>query len=361
MTSKEKKEDKVFDIAPASKRTPVTGSRPVIVGHKLEVKDPMVKDEEPTSEHIGPISKMAKTIMPIDASQTEVKTEDNTESVQPEETKETAEELAVVEQKPNGPEAQDKSQKPQEQKAEAQLVEKEKTAEEQEAEYQAKVDELVASKQYFIKVNAPNKSLGKKLLFPLIFLVLLAGAYLAVDAELIETDVKLPYHFFKKTEIAEDSVATTPIATQEVAEEPSIKKKEETPTQSTASPLITETDLLLQKVGDEKQLPEAVSSEFIAYMKQRLTDFECEEASGGITVKKVSKAFASGLVSCEGGYAVVWYVKDDKWQELRTQDSVECPDLVVSKIPSEFISTCIEDFEAETQVEKPNPNGSINS
>ncbi len=52
-----------------------------------------------------------------------------------------------------------------------------------------------------------------------------------------------------------------------------------------------------------------------------------------------------------------------KWQVARTrhQDGVECSDLEQSKIPSEFIPTCIEDFEAQTQVEKPNPNGSIDS
>lgn len=60
--------------------------------------------------------------------------------------------------------------------------------------------------------NAPKnrKSRSKRWLLPLVILILLVGAYAAIDKGLIFSSLNLPFHIFKKTATATNSPSTSP-------------------------------------------------------------------------------------------------------------------------------------------------------
>lgn len=75
-----------------------------------------------------------------------------------------------------------------------------KKAEEQ-AKKEAALQELIVSKKYFVPLahdSSSQKSGSMVGIILLIFIILLAGAYAAVDAKVIKTGINLPYHLFKQ-------------------------------------------------------------------------------------------------------------------------------------------------------------------
>lgn len=354
--AKNDSDNKVFDVSRAGDKAPITGSKPVIVGHKSEIKDPMVKDEE---AELKPPSQNIKKIQPIEP----IETKDEIAQV-PENAKPDVKAVENAENQPNAdskeaakpdPIPSDIGEKHSSQDSEIQKTNEQSALEDVEAERQIRLSNLINSKKYEVKIKSKSSRSLKKFI-PLILLLLLAGAYLLVDAKIVKTDLKLPYEFFKEQTVDETvSVPVDQTVTQEKQPStPTTEAKTENPTNA-----VKEVKIVMKKVGDETALKGLMSQSFIDYMNQKLALSDCPSDSAGVVVEKVSTNFASGLVGCEGGYAAYWYLKDGAWQELGTQDSVECTDLKKTGIPSEFIETCIEDFDADPQKTLPNPNGPL--
>ncbi len=125
---------------------------------------------------------------------------------------------------------------------------------------------------------------------------------------------------------------------------------------------IVDVDLLLQYPGDESLLPVGTPETFVAYMKTKLHDFDCnfEENSGaGFNITKISPRFVKGGVGCMGGAGTVWYLTTAGWEELGFQSMIPCSTLVELAIPSEFIDSCYDDSKPGEETVS-NPNGVMN-
>lgn len=75
-----------------------------------------------------------------------------------------------------------------------------KVAEEQ-AKKEAALQELIDSKKYVVPLShdSSGRAGHKTIWFSLLFIVLLAaGAYIAIDAKVININIELPYHFFQQ-------------------------------------------------------------------------------------------------------------------------------------------------------------------
>lgn len=240
MAKTAKKDDKVMDVSKPGASAPDASSRPVIVGHRTILQDPMVKSAETdeSKEENVIVSTTAPTIKPISGSKStavEVKT-DTPESTKAEKPVEPEPEVeakpakianpAVVvqtDEPKDEPEKTDEpSEPPEESKDEAETKPASKsessesdeavtnavaaqaankTTEKEDKEAVAKmeaVEKLVTDKTYNLPIGEAkrkrNMSLGV-----LILLLIVAAAllYLAIDAEIIKTSIKLPIEFIK--------------------------------------------------------------------------------------------------------------------------------------------------------------------
>jgi hypothetical protein len=171
--------------------------------------------------------------------------------------------------------------------AEQKRMESEKSREQ--AERDKQVDGLIKSKQYFvpIKHGGQSGSGSKWAIGLLIMLVVIAGAYLTLDAKLIENNIKLPYEFIK--EDARDSSADAVVADPADGSQPggSTEKPEEN-SQSTDPGTVTPEDRALDDdrknelgnlqtsvdiyYSDNDKYPEALSDLSPAPTSDQLTD-----------------------------------------------------------------------------------------
>lgn len=74
-------------------------------------------------------------------------------------------------------------------------------AEEEALKKEEALNEMIASKKYFVPLarDSTQKGSNKSALIVLIaFIILIAGAYLAIDAKVLKVPVSLPYHFIKQ-------------------------------------------------------------------------------------------------------------------------------------------------------------------
>lgn len=73
----------------------------------------------------------------------------------------------------------------------------------------AEVEKLIDEKKYFVHTSNTTKKVRKTRWAALVLAILLiAGSYLALDAQLIKNDIKLPYEFFKEEQQAEPEAIT---------------------------------------------------------------------------------------------------------------------------------------------------------
>lgn len=209
------KDDKVFDVAKPGKSGPSPTSKPVIVGHKSMIEDPMVKKDsipvtdagsneaadntQPTSEKPELSPHEAKTVMPLsDAEKVEEKpaatAEDETKPTEPVSEAAPApaeptenQEAAVSDSVPDEPE---KTPKPTDKDA--------KAAEEEKARQEA-IQKLIESKQYVVHVGESHHRKSRKgvIIVLLVLLLVVVGADLAVDAGYIDVGFKPPVDLIK--------------------------------------------------------------------------------------------------------------------------------------------------------------------
>ena len=354
-------EKKIIDVASAADSKVDIGSKPMIIGHKSMATDPMVreKQEELVSTENAPKDVQEKT--------SEVKSE-----IEPPSAKQKSLE-PLADSKDEKPVAvDDKSVEPKpdsepDKKEEEPDVE-EKKAEELDPvalqmEKDDKIRELISRKKYFVSIKQANSGSFKKWVFGLIFTILLAliGLFVLIDTGTLDLGVKLPFTIFgeeKSLSSSSDKAIEQPAQQQDTSEE-KVEEATVAPVaeETTQLKTITEVDILLTKVGDESDLPNVTPESFIDFIASKLKTFECSVDSGGYRINKISDEFVSGLVGCEGGYAAYWYILEGQWQEFGTQDTPPCDDVEALKIPEEFIPVCID---TKTNIEKVNPNGSIN-
>ncbi|MES2971077.1 MAG: hypothetical protein V4702_02025 [Patescibacteria group bacterium] len=197
----EKDTKKSMDISRPGKTPPDESSRPVVVSHRPMMQDPMMiktdtkapEEETPATKSIEPPSHSSKVIQPLNeqASEDDNKTPANTveeieSTTKDEETKapessESAVVDAVVDQVGAG------------KKKGGGLSEADKAK-------QDALQKLITEKKYFLPIGHGHHSGKKSSPIALILLVLLvaaAGFYLAVDAGLIGSNIKLPIDIIK--------------------------------------------------------------------------------------------------------------------------------------------------------------------
>jgi hypothetical protein len=160
-------------------------SRPLIVGRGPAIKDPMVNEaksegaEQAVSQSISPTKK--KTIQPL--------TEQPQPEKQPEATPQPETETEEI--------APDVA--PSEETVKSEAAQAAQKLSEEELKRQELVNKLVVQKKYFVPIGAAKKRrTAHSITLLFIVLVLVAGgALLAVDAELLQTDITLPFDLIK--------------------------------------------------------------------------------------------------------------------------------------------------------------------
>lgn len=215
MASEEKKQSKkhVFDVAKPGKTPAEASSRPIIVTHKPLVEDPMVtktiERAEPTSKPSGEAAAPAAEIVNHTGKTVETLHNELEETQDTEEKPEKSDEVtdATISDPESNEEAKNEAhglasaeisvaaeeldQKSARQEAEAKQSQ-------QEIELREKVSKLIEEKKYFVKVGESRKHKSTSTgIILLVLLLVVVGLYLAVDGELIKTDITLPYDFIK--------------------------------------------------------------------------------------------------------------------------------------------------------------------
>ncbi len=214
---------KVFDVAKPSEITPDATARPVIVGHGPMIKqDPMMVDSSETTQSKPQKSKKITPISDSDSVLDEAKNavDESVESAPLNEATPATEESKnsiAVELKPETDEHEDMSQKPDEEDVKQneitqdtevtedvsetepthKAVKDEEAKLKEEADRADKVKGLIDSKKYFVSTHQGpgGSSAGSWVL--LILLLLIVGAYLAIDAGLVDIGVQLPINFIQ--------------------------------------------------------------------------------------------------------------------------------------------------------------------
>lgn len=180
----------VFDVSKPNNSAPTPTSRPVITQHGPMMKDPMVatdieEEKQPkveTSETQNTIGE--KVIAPLNQPAPESKKPD--EAPKPEKATEDI--------------SKDKNE------AEAAIVsavaeqagkKKKGGLSKEETARQAELEKLIEEKKYYVPIGQVKHRRHKRLFwtFFIFVLVLLAGSYLAIDANLIDLGIELPYEF----------------------------------------------------------------------------------------------------------------------------------------------------------------------
>lgn len=185
---------KTMDVAKPGKSAPDTSARPVLVTHRPMVQDPMVKEgtstedktADDTKSKLEPTTHGGKVISPVsDPPIAEDSKEPEAEPAKPEKSQEEtrAEEAAVVDAVADQATADKKKQN--------ELSDEEKAK-------QKTIQKLITEKKYFVPVGQVSHRRNQRLLIVFLALLLIAaGGYLAVDAGIITTNIKLPVDIIK--------------------------------------------------------------------------------------------------------------------------------------------------------------------
>lgn len=198
-TTNDKEPGKLFDIAKPGTSKPDASARPLIVGHRNMVADPMVapKAAEPSAKkELKPTTGAGVKIEPMN----EVKPEEPTpDAAEPEAESPPADQQPPSPEESESPAAEAAETPAEELPADNQKSKAEAAAEKEAADRQAVAQELIASEKYVLPISeARHGHPGRTFLSVLAVLVVLAAAgYLALDAGLLDLGLELPYEFIK--------------------------------------------------------------------------------------------------------------------------------------------------------------------
>ncbi len=225
---------KITDVDKPGTQKPDDTARPIIVGHKGVLLDPMVaggKTKAPDAASPKQEDDAEKiTVKTTKAEPLEIKILPDTDSeteTQPDNTEKPAETAAAVlpkkeapapaetkeapsEAEEDEPEAKEEQQAPEpvneespediDEKNEEDLKKAEASKAESNASNDEAIKRLVESKQYFLPIKKSRHNSGhgvSPLVVGLLFVLLIGGVYAVLDAQVIKNSVPLPYHLFK--------------------------------------------------------------------------------------------------------------------------------------------------------------------
>jgi hypothetical protein len=239
----------IMDVAKPGKTTPDATTRPIIVNHGEMIKDPMVNTGSEVSGASGehdvpdkaPTPRVAKSIQPLSLSSPESKPRESEDSDTDE--KASAEvdadaakaEDVTIGDKPTS-EDEEKPPVPTESSIDSDTKDIEppgddsddaavvdavadraaqgKKQKEEDKETLARrevVNKLVVEKKYFVPIKPPARTRNGRMLAGIVIalLVLLAGGYAAVDAQLLKPGFDVPFHFLRKNTLSISDAAKT--------------------------------------------------------------------------------------------------------------------------------------------------------
>lgn len=215
---------KAFDITPQNKTMPSSSSKPVIVGNRTIVKDPMMTSNDTVSS-LEPVAKIKKTVTPkvviaplhndvvpesaedaLSTDQPELKVDEVSAEV-PITTPEVDERESTTPQqpepaKPEQPVPVKEAMPAIDEDAEAMKKSTEPKAEEIEKQNAKKrmleAEALIASKQYFVPINAVKKRKSMRIVLwaVVVLVVAVIGAAALLDAGIVDV-VPAPTNFIK--------------------------------------------------------------------------------------------------------------------------------------------------------------------
>lgn len=214
----------VADVTQPGKSAPAASSRPVIVGNKPMVQDPMVNDRTastPAEPSVAVRRSGPQVITPLPGAEKSA-AEAGDATAEPSVTEQGAAESPqasageVADGQLIAPAQAESSEAPPGSSRDASgksssIVDavvgqaskaKDKNDDKKQAELekrQAEIEKLIEEKKYFVSTSQGTKKQRKTRWAALLLIVLLlVGAYLAIDAQVIKNDIQLPYEFFKE-------------------------------------------------------------------------------------------------------------------------------------------------------------------
>lgn len=212
MAAPKKTEKQVMDVSKPGKTPADASARPIIVGHKMLVQDPMVtetaeKTEEAVTETVAEVETDEKPAVSPSSSKriiAPLSTEEKSEDTESEKSSKAEPEAAVSEESSAAETATQATSDNDAVVVDAvidQVADKKKVDEQQEADERKKretLEKLVADKKYFVPLGRSHHKSGHGLV---VLTVLLGAAFLglvaAIDAGMLEAGFTLPFDLIK--------------------------------------------------------------------------------------------------------------------------------------------------------------------
>jgi hypothetical protein len=191
----------VFDVAKPGKTAASATSRPVIVNHGSLLKDPMMSGEKSTES-----PKPAETtVAPSESRKVITPPSEETPNAEAQDTSSADKKSAADQAKTEAKTLAENTQQANKDQAAAivdavvdQAATKKKgEPTKEEVARLAELEKLVESKTYFVPIKTASQKRHAHWLVISIFLLVVAGAYLAVDAELVDIGIDLPVDLVK--------------------------------------------------------------------------------------------------------------------------------------------------------------------
>lgn len=209
--AKKSQSTKSMDISKQGSITPDTTSRPVIVTHKPVVNDPMVKSEKETEKVDNPSQSITSThnkvIKPLtdeeNLAEEQIKSEETRDEAQPTEVASSTTESNPAEPETKPDETIDETN------SDSAIVDEiasqagknkkpDPKIEEANKKKLADIQKLIDDKKYFLPIDQiAHKRNQITLIIIIVLTLLLAGLYIAIDAELLDLGISLPVEFIE--------------------------------------------------------------------------------------------------------------------------------------------------------------------
>lgn len=194
-----------MDVSKGGKILPDTSARPVLVTHRPMIQDPMVKPVEDSDETVKKNENQklsvpahaSKIIQPVSENEEAKSENSDTEPEVVGQPADTSDAEAVVEAVVEQAGSKSKS--------------KEGGTDKEDKAREEHVQKLIADKTYFVPIGeAAQQRNNRAVLILMALLIVIAGSYLALDAQLVKNSVPLPFEFFKEPSQATQSPITQP-------------------------------------------------------------------------------------------------------------------------------------------------------
>ncbi len=189
---------KVFDVVKPGSSVPDTGSKPMVVGHKM-MKDPTLKDDNESSDlesNNEPIAQTeSKTIQPLEQSE-KISEDEVDKSLDADLSDEQTTNEAPTIDEPKAEEVKiDSTTESEPEKSEETKENKEKATIELSADREENLQKMINEKTYNVPIKEASVSTTKTFIKTFVMVVLLGILLIAIliDAEVIDLGISLPF------------------------------------------------------------------------------------------------------------------------------------------------------------------------